>query len=325
MKDLSENIDYFSLDINKFIEDELERNFFNHFVSQKENHYKVFKIPKRSNGYREINQPIGELKLIHKKISNYLLIHRNNNLGTSYGFEFNKSILECAIKHVNKRIVINFDIKDFFNSISKEMVHSTIQNEFKITNENLKYLTEIVTFREHLPQGSPCSPILSNYICHSLDIELLKYAKQKKLVYTRYADDLTFSTNDKVNFKEFIVFIINTLKSFGFGLNFRKLKIYKKNNRQEVTGLVVNEKVNVKRELLKLVRAVLYNWKKNGYTHAEIVFKKKFPNNNLINTLGGWIDFIGFIKGKENTQYQKFLKLFNTLVNNTNKQEYEYI
>src|SRR5690606_37339505 len=101
-----------------------------------------------------------------------------------------------------------------------------------------------------LPQGAPSSPIISNLICEILDYRLLKISKKYKLDYTRYADDLTFSTNDKkfLDLKtEFYKKLENELIRAGFRINEKKKRLQMSNSRQVVTGLVVNEKINVNR------------------------------------------------------------------------------
>ena len=279
--------------------------------------YKSYNVPKKRGGIREIFAPNYQLKEIQRKIADYLILNKKQSLNVSYGFELNTNMVAGAVKHIKKETVINLDIKDFFQSITKKMIEECLKKNFNLTVLPWKFL-EIVTLHDHLPTGAPSSPVLSNIYCYDMDLELYQFSRENKLSYTRYADDLTFSTNEKINKKQTINLITNIVKKYHLEINKEKTKVYNKSCRQEVTGLVVNDKVNLKREFRYNLKAILHNWKKQGYDNTLIKFKQKFPDKNLIPTVQGWIEFLGMVKGKEHPEFKKHHRTFTILCNNYN-------
>lgn len=277
-----------------------------------DHYYYSFKVLKKRGGLREIFAPTFELKEVQRKIADYLIFNKKQNLNVSFGFELNTNMVAGAMQHTNKEIVLNLDIKDFFKSINKKMIGESLKRTFNIDAVPWKFL-EIVTLHGYLPTGAPSSPVLSNIYCYDMDLELLKFSKEYKLTYTRYADDFTFSTNEKINKKKIVKLITDIVEKYYFEINNEKTKVYNKSYRQEVTGLVVNEKVNLKREFRYNLKALLYNWKKYGYSVAEKKFNEKYPKKNFISTVKGWIEFYGMVKGKEDPQFKKFNNAFVNL------------
>ncbi|EUJ44212.1 reverse transcriptase family protein, partial [Listeria fleischmannii] len=140
-------------------------------------------------------------------------------------------------------------------------------NQFKLDSQVAILIAQISCYKGFLPQGAPTSPIITNMICSILDYRLLKLAKQFKLDYTRYADDLTFSTNDKKFLDNKDVFfnkINREIEKAGFKINCKKTRLQFKDSHQEVTGLTVNKKVNVKRFYYRQTRAMAHRLYKTG-------------------------------------------------------------
>ena len=128
-------------------------------------------------------------------------------------------------------------------------------------------IAQIACYNGHLPQGAPSSPIITNLICQVLDMHLLKIAKKYKLDYTRYADDLTFSTNDRtflIKQEQFIQEISSVISKAGFSVNEKKTRVQYKDSRQEVTGLIVNKKVNVNRTYVRETKAMAHQLYTSG-------------------------------------------------------------
>jgi RNA-directed DNA polymerase len=228
------------------------------------------------------------------------------------------NILENAKPHIGKKQVLNIDLKDFFPSISSLQVKELFTSEIFNFNEEIAIaLTLLTTYESALPIGSPASPVISNFICLQLDNELKNFAKENDLVYTRYADDLTFSSDTFIS-SDNILDVINLIKKNNFQFNDKKLRLKSSNRKQVVTGLTVNKKVNVDRALLKKIRAMLHDLSVNGiekatqthfkFKNADVHHKDKF-----INKLQSYINFVGQVRGKYDIIYIKFKTTFDAL------------
>ncbi len=165
--------------------------------------YTEFSIPKKNGNERAIKAPTDQLKLLQKRLADLLYECydeiNSNNKSISHGFRKNHSIFTNAINHKNKRHVFNVDLYNFFPSINFGRVYGYFikNNHFNLNQKIATVIAQIACHNNELPQGSPCSPIISNFIGHILDIRLVNLSKKTKCTYSRYADDLTFSTNKK--------------------------------------------------------------------------------------------------------------------------------
>lgn len=170
--------------------------------------YKEFQIPKRAGGFRHISAPSGGLKLLQGRLAELLQncqeeleqqMESQKGNSISHGFKRQRSIYTNARQHRNRRYVFNIDLHDFFGTIHFGRVRGFFikDKRFKLDPKVATIIAQIACFRNCLPQGSPCSPIISNLVGHILDIQLVKIASRAGCVYTRYADDLTFSTNKR--------------------------------------------------------------------------------------------------------------------------------
>lgn len=295
------------------------------YVKGINNLYTSFEIYKKNGGIRKINAPLEGLKDIQKKLAEALYNHKKKKWGNtdkiSHAFEINKGIITNAENHRNKRFVLNIDLEDFFDSFHFGRVRGFFNknNRFLLPIEVATVIAQISCYEGKLPQGAPSSPIITNLICEILDHRILKIAKQYKLDYTRYADDLTFSTNDK-NFlelqTEFYIKVSEEIIRAGFKINVKKTRLQLRDSRQVVTGLVVNKKINVNRVYYKETRAMAHQFYKQG--EFEINGKPA-----TLNQLEGRFSFINQLTRYNNKrdgekhhfyclcsrelQYQKFL------------------
>nr|WP_255772708.1 retron Ec67 family RNA-directed DNA polymerase/endonuclease [Paracandidimonas lactea] len=256
------------------------------YVLKDEDKYSVFSVPKRGGGERQISSPISQIKSLQERLADSLercindielLTGRSNS--ASHGFRPEKSILTNASVHRNKRFVFNLDLEDFFPTITGRRIRG-----FLINDKNFKFHKDVATTIAHiacldgkLPQGSPCSPVISNLIAGILDFHLARLAKACGCRYTRYADDITFSTNKK-DFPKEIAFcdvehthiwkvgkqLRGLIAKSGFVINEKKTRMQYYTSRQQVTGLVVNKKINVTTEYRKLVRAYVFSLINHG-------------------------------------------------------------
>ena len=179
--------------------------------------------------------------------------------------------------------------------------------------------------RNVLPQGAPTSPVFSNIICQKLDRRLSGVAKRFNLNYTRYADDITFSSMHNVYQKEgeFLKELNRIIKDQNFDIKESKTRLQKTGFRQEVTGLIVNDKVNVRKRYVKQIRMWLYYWEKYGYNKAESIFLRDYffdkghtkrAKPNFQNVLSGKLEYLKMVKGFENATYLSLNKRFEKLL-----------
>ena len=288
------------LEINK-IDEFNEEIGFDEPVSEK--HYRYFSIPKKSGGTRRINAPTHSLKSAQKILQSALDgIYKPYKF--THGFVAKKGIKTNAKPHVKKKSVLNIDLQNFFPSINFRRIAGLMRaHPFNFSDELADRIAAIVCLplcysqQGALPQGAPTSPVLSNMICAKLDKELRLYAEQKCCYFTRYADDLTFSSykrthplawktkiqNEEDSYARSAVNIDRHLRSIiqknGFNVNERKIRLSCAETRQEVTGLVVNEKVNVPREFVKRTKLLINMLCKYGVEDASRIFFEKFDAN----------------------------------------------
>ncbi|MDD3810010.1 MAG: retron Ec67 family RNA-directed DNA polymerase/endonuclease [Erysipelotrichaceae bacterium] len=246
------------------------------YIYKIENFYESFEIDKKSGGKRRINAPRGDLLDLQRQLAMMLADvydNINENCRTfsniSHGFEKRKSIITNAKMHKNKRYVLNLDISDYFDSFSFARVMGFFikNSNFEMSIEAATVLAQLTCYEGKLPQGAPTSPIISNMICRILDLRIAKICKRNKVVYSRYADDLTISTNNKYfieNYEDFVSKLRDEIERFGLSINEKKTRLLTNYARQEVTGLVVNRKISIKREYCKDTRAMLHQLLKTG-------------------------------------------------------------
>lgn len=291
--------------------------------------YKEFDIPKRSGGLRRIAAPKGGLKLLQRRLADLLqdcLDEIDNNTclksnaddcdQVSHGFRRRLSILTNAKKHRNRRYVFNIDLADFFGSINFGRVRGFFikDRRFHLDPKVATIFAQIACFKQSLPQGSPCSPIISNLIGNILDVHMTRLAIRSGCMYTRYADDLTFSTNKRC-FPESIAKrnedahntwipgseLLELVNRSGFSINPQKTRMQYNISRQEVTGLVVNKKVNVKYEYRHNVRAMVHRLTTKGdfllpeYIKDESNAYSLAMKSGSLNQLHGRLGFIDSI------------------------------
>ena len=288
--------------------------------------YVEFEIPKATKGVRKISAPISELKLVQSRLAHVLqdcLMEiekgqaNGENCILSHGFKRHLSIATNGSRHVDKKWVLNFDLKDFFPSINFGRVRGFFMKNkhFLLEEKAATVVAQLACHNNALPQGAPTSPVISNLVANHLDIRLSRVATKNRCTYTRYADDITFSTNKREFPKgvatdrddgspsgdwELSKKIRSEVKRSGFEVNPDKTRMLLRRSRQEVTGLVVNTKVNVNRELYKQVRAQLHSFIKDdvcykkvkiGGVESEVVVSEA--------ALQGMLSHIFWVKGAE--------------------------
>lgn len=176
--------------------------------------------------------------------------------------------------------------------------------------------------RNVLPQGAPTSPVITNVVCQRLDFLLAGVAKRFGLKYSRYADDITFSSMHNVfqNNSDFISELHRIIKEQGFYINEKKTRLQKEGFRKEVTGLLVHEKVNVQKRYIKQLRMWLYYWERYGYVRASEFFKKQYFADkghikkgipDMANVISGKLEYLKMVLGVENSIYLRLKTRFD--------------
>lgn len=247
--------------------------------------YKQFVIPKKNGGTRTINAPIADFKIIQRNLAKLLaecaeesVIYQRRL--AAHGFWKGRSILTNAHQHRRHRFVFNIDLEDFFGSINFGRVRGFFiaDQDFGLPPAVATVIAQIVCFQNSLPQGGPASPVVSNLIGNILDTHLTKLASSNGCLYTRYADDITFSTN-LPTFPISIAVLENDtwtsggqlkrlIEHSGFAINASKVRMQHRDSQQSVTGLMVNSKANTFANYRSSLRAKAFSlFSKGSFTH----------------------------------------------------------
>ncbi len=271
--------------------------------------YTVFEIPKSRGGTRTIKAPEPKLKNVQARLAELLQDciadineARSQKEKLSHGFRRGHSIITNAYQHRSRRFVLNVDLADFFGTINFGRVRGFLMTNkhFALHERVATVLAHIVCYENSLPQGAPTSPVVSNLIAHILDVRLAKLARRFGLHYTRYADDLTFSTNGRT-FPEEVAAIDadgqwiagptlkGAIQRAGFELNPVKTRMQLRQSRQDVTGLIVNEKVNIRSEYYRDARAKCDRLFKTGKYQIKQTIRKD-DGSTVVEDADGTLD-----------------------------------
>jgi RNA-directed DNA polymerase len=289
----------------------LNRTFLQMELVLNEPHYHSFTIPKKQGGKRYLETPMPELMRIQRRLNDglqawYALIRPE----CSHGFVRKTATQTCSIvtnayPHIGKAYVMNIDLKDFFTTIRASRVRDLFRSDcFGFDDHISTVLALLVTYRGRLPQGAPTSPVISNLVCLTLDERLQEWAKERLVNYTRYADDLTFSSDHPFG-EEDLQALRTLIEQEGFSINDRKVRRKGKGRKKTVTGLIVNKKVNVDRKLIRNVRAMIHDIQMNGLQQASrrhfgpFVPDTPLAREIFLYKIHGTIRFIGQVRGKD--------------------------
>ncbi|MER1957018.1 MAG: reverse transcriptase domain-containing protein [Solibacillus sp.] len=302
---------------------------------QDEERYHAFGIGKKRAGKRIIYAPNDQLKHIQQQFLHVLdqyPVHRQ-----AHGFSKGKDFITNASLHVGKNFIFTFDVENFFPSIKQRTVKSYFRSTLNLTNHTSNVLTDLVCHPDgFLPQGAPTSPVMTNLILYRFDQHMEALAKKYKCTYSRYADDITFSTNENV-FPSAIAKqnvdenwqvndnIVKELKDYGLKIHPQKVHMQMPSSKKFVTGVVVNEKLNVNRSYIKQVRAAIYNLQTKKHYKQEVCkvigqqerhwhFVERTQVLQAIRVLRGQIEHIGNVRGKQDTYYTQLLKAHRALI-----------
>ena len=300
------------------------------------NRYTHFTINKRNGDVRKLAEPIKGLKIIQQKLLRVLsCVYKRRP--SVHGFVSGRSIATNAQQHEEQKYVFNIDIQNFFASINFGRVRGMFMaSPYNLPTQVSTILATICCEYNQLLQGAPTSPIISNMICYKLDGDLQRLATRRRCCYTRYADDITFSTSSE-KFPKSLAYFHHTnetdvlligdelddiIKNNGFTLNQQKTRLLHRSDCQTVTGLTVNEKVNVKRSYIRQIRAMLHAWRKYGPDRAKQEHFAKYRTKNKApfrsepsfgRIVKGKLNFLAMVRGNDDNLYQKLLLQYSQL------------
>lgn len=307
--------------------------------------YHQFKIKKKSGGFRQITAPRNQSFMMLLQTVNEILKAMYSPSDYAMGFTEERSVVTNASVHKGQNYVFNIDLKDFFPSVEQRRVLKRFgAKPFYFNPEIALLLSGLCSMRVKreqadetqthdldkefvyvLPQGAPTSPIITNMICDTLDRRLAGLARRFGLRYSRYADDITFSSMHYVYAEkgEFRKELARIIGSQGFTINDTKTRLQKRGSRQEVTGIIVSDKLNVTKKYVREIRSLLYIWEKYGYSATMAKFLPKYKaekghvkkgNPDLTNVLDGKLMYLKMVKGESDIVYARLFEKFQQLV-----------
>lgn len=284
-------------------------------------------IPKRHGGDRRICVPPTNIRILQDKLLRVLsLIYSPKPCVT--GFVIGRSIRNNAIPHVKVRHLLSFDLQDFFPTVHFGRIRGILHsNVYGLGTEASTIIAQIVTHHDgHLPQGAPTSPIIANIVCSPFDSDMTALAKKHRCSYSRYADDITLSTT-RARFPVDLASygnnnecslgaeLVNLVTEHGFKIRDGKTRLRSHQRRQQVTGLVVNEFVNLSQPYLRELRALIHCCLNSGLAvaaqkHAEVRKRETGPDSEqwIRSVIVGRLAYVRMIRGEQDHLYQKLLQ-----------------
>ncbi|MFC5326316.1 reverse transcriptase domain-containing protein [Bradyrhizobium oligotrophicum] len=299
-----------------------------------ENHafhrYTQIQVPKRRGGNRLLMVPERRLKFLQRK-THQLLLQLYTPRAPVHGFVKQRGAITNAGEHQRRPYLLNIDVRNFFGVISRRRVRGMLAS-MGLPDETAEAICSICVTANQLPQGAPTSPILSNLVAYRLDRDLMTFAKAYRLRYTRYADDISFSSYapplalfnaglpipGRVKPDQLSVALAAAFSSNGFEVAADKVWYAGPKTRKEVTGLVVNEFTNVRRTFIRNLRAALYKTEKLGLAAAQSDYQKKYKTQSTLEQiLRGRLEWVAQVRGRSFGPYRTLAKRFNQLFPNS--------
>ena len=278
----------------------------------KEDFYKEYKIAKRNGKMRVIHEPLPNLKEIQTWILNNILMSPgvlNDVLPVVTAFMPHRDIRDNARPHVGKRTVICMDLKDFFTSVRWIQVYAVFA-DLGYGKDVAGMLAHLCTLDGSLPQGAPTSPMLSNLVMKRLDKKIYAFCHSKGIAYTRYADDLTFSSMRRFEYGQLMGYVEMVMRNEKFTINNEKTKVFHQNQSQNVTGIVVNEYQQVGKKYRKKIRQEMYYLLRYGLTGHYPHTHYPFSEQSYLSHLLGKVNHVLHVNGddQEMVEYRQKLR-----------------
>lgn len=263
--------------------------------------YTTFRIRKKAGGYRTIDRPHPALKRVQRWILRNIL-DKLRASANSFGFERGSRICEHASQHVGARAILSLDIENFFPSISIAQV-TAVFRAAGYEPRGASLLARLCTYRQALPQGAPTSPKIANLVCFRMDRRLAGASERVESVYTRYADDLSFSSSTPASLAKLYPLVVRIIRDSGFRVNSAKTRIMGARRAMRVTGLIVGpDGVGIGRKRLRELRARIHRLHTARSEEAEVA------------CVQGWLDFIS---GVDPVRYESLVRYVDGLRSNS--------
>ena len=281
--------------------------------------YRIFRIPKKDGTFRTISAPIASLKIVQRWVLENIL-YKIKVSDYSYGFSRNRKgspLAACAEKHKNNLFMLKMDLKNFYPSIQRDQVFFQFLNiGYNTYAANL--LTNICYNQDGLPQGAVTSPYLANMICYKMDVRIASYCNKRDITYTRYADDLAFSSDNRDSLRNIYGMIKKIVEDEGFSVNDEKTCFMTPKNHKVLLGVTINDaNIKVPRQMKKMVRIMIH----------RAVITGDYSRKNVICGYVSYIDSIekGYkdkIKKYIHKYYEDPITLFKDAVDAYNKNKF---
>lgn len=289
--------------------------------------YTSFKIPKPNGKFRLIEAPNKPLKNVQQQLNTLLQsLYNSFRPSCSFGFIYNtddtapdkrRDIVSHAKTHLGKDWMLNIDLKDFFHYISESNVTAILSaGPCNLNPHVAAHIAKLSCIHGRLPMGAPTSPVLSNLCLYAFDMETSAWAAEKTFLYTRFADDITLSSDKRIRVHHY-VYLQEKLSELGLQMNTKKFRLYEPGTPREVTGIRIGKKkIKVSPAFLEEVRKDIAYYKsvRRFQTHYETVFSNpQQPSASLKfarRSIEGKLNFIGYVQGWKNLIYIEMMRQY---------------
>lgn len=285
--------------------------------------YRHLELPKPGGSVRKIEDPSKKLKRVQRALNNHLqCVYYHIRTDAAYGFMLNawqdpapRNIVSNARRHLGCRMMLNMDFTDFFHQIRTPSVYAVLKRKpFRFDDDLIDLLCRLMTYHGRLPMGAPTSPILSNYACIPLDTDLLALARRRGWTYTRFADDLTFSTSGEIRESD-IPAIRDYARIYGFSFNEKKTVLYGRDDPKYVTGLQVDSDISIPQEFLSALQEDTDRLRRIRETQMLYGMVNPVYLEHFVASVEGKIRFVEYVLGKHDPELHALRKGYHTAMN----------
>jgi RNA-directed DNA polymerase len=289
-----------------------------HLYSPEAPGYRIFEIRKASGGTRQIARPPAAISMFQRRLLR-LMTAVSTPKPASHGFTVGRNVRTNAMEHVSATLLLNCDLKDFFHSVHFGRVRGIfLHRPFSFPYGVASILAHLCCHHGKLPQGAPTSPLITNLVCRGLDRDLARLARTRGCAYTRYADDITFSTVASsfdrrigtVTGRRTVELgssLLETVRKHDFAINGAKTRVRRSSDRQLVTGVVVNVKPNLPRTFIRRIRTLLHACERDSVRVADSHFRECLGGPvDILQHLAGRLAYLGMIRGPGDTLHLRY-------------------